>query len=123
MDEEGYVYIVDRKKDMIISGGYNIYPREVEKVLYKHPSIQEVACAGIPDSYWGEKIKAYVVLKEGRGVSIEEILNFLKGEIAAFKIPKEIEIRENLPRTAVGKVLRRFLVEEEKAKLQVLNGV
>lgn len=123
MDEEGYVYIVDRKKDMIISGGYNIYPREVEEVLYKHPSIQEVACAGIPDSYWGEKIKAYVVLKEGRGVSIEEILNFLKGEIAAFKIPKEIEIRENLPRTAVGKVLRRFLVEEEKAKLQVLNGV
>ncbi|AHF07487.1 long-chain-fatty-acid--CoA ligase [Desulfitobacterium metallireducens] len=123
MDEQGYVYIVDRKKDMIISGGYNIYPREVEEILYKHPSIQEVACAGIPDSYWGEKIKAYIVIKEGWGISQEEIQSFLKGELAAFKIPKEIEFRDSLPRTAVGKVLRRFLIEEEKEKLRLLNSI
>lgn len=119
MDEEGYFYIVDRKKDMIITGGYNVYPREVEEILYKHPAIQEVACAGIPDSYWGEKIKAYIVLKEGRKISEEEILSFLKGELASYKIPKEIEIRDSLPRTAVGKVLRRLLIEEEKEKLRL----
>lgn len=118
MDENGYFYIVDRKKDMIITGGYNVYPREIEEALYGHPAIREAICAGVPDSYWGEKVKAYVVLKENLQVTQDDLLAYLKKELASYKVPKEIEIRESLPKTAVGKVLRRFLVEEEKQRLQ-----
>lgn len=118
MDEEGYFYIVDRKKDMIITGGYNVYPREIEEALYAHPSIREAICAGVPDSYWGEKVKAYVVLKEAQQVTEDDLLDFLQKELASYKVPKQIEIRDNLPKTAVGKVLRRFLVEEEKQRLK-----
>ena len=113
MDEDGFFYIVDRKKDMILSGGYNVYPRDIEEALYEHSDVKEAVCAGIPDSYWGEIVKAYVVLKDGSQVTEEELLSFLKLKLAAFKVPKKIEIRESLPRTAVGKVLRRFLIEEE----------
>ena len=118
MDEDGYFYVVDRKKDMIITGGYNVYPREIEEALYAHPAVREAICAGVPDSYWGEKVKAYVVLREEQQVTEEELLSFLKKELASYKVPKQIEIRDNLPKTAVGKVLRRFLVEEEKQKLE-----
>ena len=116
MDEEGFFYIVDRKKDMIISGGYNVYPRDIEEVLYTHPAVREAVCAGIPDAYWGEMVKAYIVLKDKTSVTEEEVLAYCHGKLAAYKIPKKIEFREGLPKTAVGKVLRRFLVEEEREK-------
>lgn len=116
-DEDGFFYIVDRKKDMIITGGYNVYPRDVEEVLYTHPAVREVVCAGISNPYWGEMVKAYIVTKEGASVTEEEILKYCQGKLAVFKIPKKVEFRESLPKTAVGKVLRRYLVEEEREKL------
>lgn len=116
-DEDGFFYIVDRKKDMIITGGYNVYPRDVEEVLYTHPAVREAVCAGISNPYWGEMVKAYIVIKEGLSVTEEEILKYCMSKLAVFKIPKTIEFRESLPKTAVGKVLRRFLVEEEREKM------
>ena len=115
-DEDGFFYIVDRKKDMIITGGLNVYPREVEEVLYTHPAVREAVCAGIEDPYWGEMVKAYIVLKEGLSVTEKELMFYCQSKLAAFKLPKMIEFREELPKTAVGKVLRRFLVEEERQK-------
>lgn len=115
-DEDGFFYIVDRKKDMIITGGLNVYPRDVEEVLYTHPAVREAVCAGIENPYWGEMVKAYVVLKEGLSVTEKELLFFCQSKLAAFKLPKIIEFRKELPKTAVGKVLRRFLVEEERQK-------
>lgn len=117
MDEEGFTYIVDRKKDMVIAGGYNIYPREVEEVLYEHPKIKEAVVAGVPDAYRGETLKAYCVLKEGETATEKEIIDFCKQNLARYKVPKLIEFRDELPKTMVGKILRRVLVEEEKAKL------
>ena len=116
MDEDGYFTIVDRKKDMIIAGGFNIYPRDVEEVLYEHPKVQEAVVAGIPDPYRGETVKAYIVLKEGVTATEDEIREFCKGKIAKYKVPTHVEFRANLPKTIVGKVLRRILVEEEKKK-------
>ena len=121
MDEEGFFYIVDRKKDMIISGGYNVYPRDVEEVLYTHPAVREAVCAGIPDAYWGEMVKAYIVLKDETSVTEEEVLAYCQGKLAAYKIPKKIEFREELPKTAVGKVLRRFLVKEERERERLMK--
>lgn len=118
MDEEGYFYVVDRKKDMIIAGGYNIYPREIEEVLYEHSDVQEVVVAGIPDPYRGETVKAYVVLKEGSTVTKEELNQFARKYLAAYKAPRLYEFRDELPKTAVGKILRRTLVEEEKKKAE-----
>ncbi|AWE08261.1 long-chain fatty acid--CoA ligase [Lysinibacillus sp. 2017] len=117
MDENGYFYVVDRKKDMIIAGGYNIYPREVEEILYEHEAIQECVVAGIPDPYRGETVKAYVVLKEGHTVTDKELNEFCRKNLAAYKVPRFYEFREELPKTAVGKILRRTLVEEEKEKM------
>ena len=116
MDEEGYFYIVDRKKDMIIAGGFNIYPREIEEVLYEHPAIQEVVAAGIPDPYRGETVKVYIVLKEGAEATEEELDAYARKHLAAYKIPRLYEFRKELPKTAVGKILRRALVDEEKSK-------
>jgi long-chain acyl-CoA synthetase len=116
IDEEGYVAIVDRKKDMIIAGGYNIYPRDIEEVLFRHPKVAKAVVAGIPDPYRGETVKAYIVLKEGQTATEEEIDTFLRGELAAYKVPKAYEFRSELPETMVGKVLRRKLQEEELAK-------
>ncbi|ADC66365.1 AMP-dependent synthetase and ligase [Ferroglobus placidus DSM 10642] len=114
MDEDGYFYIVDRKKDVIIAGGYNIYPREVEEVLYEHPAVLEAAVVGVPDKYRGETVKAFVVLKpEYRGkVTEKEIEQFCRERLAAYKVPKIIEFRDELPKSAVGKILRRVLREE-----------
>lgn len=103
---------------MIISGGFNVYPRDVEEVLYTHPAVKEAVCAGIPDAYWGEMVKAYLVLKDGATTTEEEVLDYCQGKLAVYKIPKKIEFREGLPKTAVGKILRRFLVEEEKSRKQ-----
>jgi long-chain acyl-CoA synthetase len=118
MDEQGYFYVVDRKKDMIIAGGYNIYPREIEEVFYEHPDVQEVVAAGVPDPYRGETVKVYIVLKEGAMVTKEELNQFARKYLAAYKAPRLYEFREELPKTAVGKILRRNLVEEEKKKIE-----
>jgi long-chain acyl-CoA synthetase len=117
MDEEGYFYIVDRKKDLIIASGYNIVPREVEEVLFMHPAVQEAVVAGVPDPVRGETVKAYVVLKEGKTASAEEIIAFCKENLAPYKVPRQVEFRSELPKSMVGKFLRRVLVEEEKKKL------
>ncbi|WGG48047.1 AMP-binding protein [Rossellomorea sp. DA94] len=118
MDEKGYFYVVDRKKDMIIAGGFNIYPREIEEVLYEHPAIQEVVAAGVPDPYRGETVKAYVVLKEGESLTEEELNEYSRKYLAAYKVPRIYEFRKELPKTAVGKILRRALVDEERQKIE-----
>ena len=116
MDEDGFFYIVDRKKDMIIASGFNIYPREVEEVLFQHPKIAEAAVAGVPDEYRGETVKAFIILKEGESATAEEIIEFCTDKLAKFKVPKFIEFRTELPKSLIGKVLRRVLIEEEKKK-------
>jgi long-chain acyl-CoA synthetase len=116
MDEDGFFEIVDRKKDMIIAGGYNIYPREIEEVLFEHPAIKEAAAAGVPDKYRGETVKAFVVLKEGASVTAEELDAFCRERLAAYKVPRKYEFRDTLPKTLVGKVLRRQLLEEEQRR-------
>ncbi|MGH2542564.1 MAG: long-chain-fatty-acid--CoA ligase, partial [Ardenticatenaceae bacterium] len=113
MDEEGFFEIVDRKKDMIIASGFNIYPREIEEVLYEHPKVLEAAVAGVPDEYRGETVKAYVVLKPGESATVEELRAFCAEQLAPYKRPKAIEFRDELPKSMVGKILRRVLVEEE----------
>lgn len=120
MDEDGYFYIVDRKKDVIIAGGYNIYPREVEEVLYAHPAIQEACVVGVPDAYRGETVAAYIVLKPGMSLSQAELERYCRENLAAFKIPRIIEFRSELPKSAVGKILRRQLRDEAvKAQAKV----
>lgn len=118
MDEEGFFYIVDRKKDMIVASGFNVYPREVEDVLYEHPAIKEAAVVGVADPYRGETVKAFVVLKDGATASAEEIVAFCRENLAAYKVPKLVEFRDDLPKSLIGKVLRRVLQEEETAKGQ-----
>ncbi|HEY8417385.1 MAG TPA: long-chain fatty acid--CoA ligase [Limnochordales bacterium] len=113
MDEDGYFYIVDRKKDMIIAGGFNIYPREVEEVLFMHPAVQEAAVVGVPDPYRGETVKAFVVLKAGAQATADELIAHCRQHLAAYKVPKLLEFRSELPKSLVGKVLRRVLLEEE----------
>jgi len=116
MDADGYFRIVDRLKEMIISGGYNIYPREIEEVLYQHPAVFEAAAIGVPDAYRGESAKAFVVLKPGQKATAEELIAFCKQNLAPYKVPRAIEFRDTLPKTMIGKILRRELVAEEKAK-------
>lgn len=116
MDEKGYFYIVDRKKDMIIAGGFNIYPREIEEVLYEHEAIQEAVIIGIADKYRGETVKAFIVLKEGKKVTGEELNQYCRKHLAAYKVPRVFEFRKELPKTLVGKILRRVLLEEEEQK-------
>jgi long-chain acyl-CoA synthetase len=116
MDDEGYFSIVDRKKDLIIAGGYNVYPREVEEVLYEHPKVAEACVAGVPDPYRGETVKAWVVLREGEQATPDDIRAFAKDRLAAYKVPRTVELRDELPKTLIGKVLRRALVEEERAR-------
>jgi long-chain acyl-CoA synthetase len=115
MDEDGYFYIEDRKKDMIIAGGFNIYPREVEEVLAEHPAVMEVAVAGVPDALRGETVKAWIVKRPGDPATEQEIIDWSKERLAKYKYPRLIEFREELPRTTVGKVLKRELVKEDLA--------
>lgn len=116
IDEEGFTYIIDRRKDLIIAGGYNIYPREVEEVLFEHPAVEEAAVAGIVDPYRGETVKAYIVLRPGASVTADEMKRWCKERLAAYKVPKVYEFREALPKTLAGKVLKRKLVEEEEER-------
>jgi len=119
MDADGYFTIVDRKKDLILCSGYNVYPREVEEVLFMHPAIAEAAAIGVPDAYRGESVKAFVVLKGGAHATEDEIVAFCKERLAAFKVPKAVEFTTDLPKSLVGKVLRRELRERELAKPRV----
>ncbi len=109
VDKEGYFSIVDRKKDMIITGGFNVYPREVDEILFAHPKILEACTVGVPDDYSGERIKAFVVLKEGQKVSEDEIIEYCRQKLTRYKVPKFIEFVDELPKSAVGKILRREL--------------
>ena len=116
MDEEGYFYIVDRKKDLIIVGGYNVYPREIDEVLHTHPKIREAVTVGVNHRSRGETVKAYIVPEEGANLTVPEVVAFCRQKLASFKVPRLIEFREELPKTMVGKVLRRILREEELHK-------
>jgi len=117
MDEDGYFYVEDRKKDLIITSGYNVYPREVEEVLYQHSKVLEAAVVGIPSKVRGERIKAFVVLKEGATAKRSEIVGFCKERLAPYKVPKSVTFRDELPKSLAGKVLRRVLREEELARI------
>ena len=115
-DEDGYLTVVDRKKDMIIAGGYNIYPLELDDVLFDHPKILEACCIGVPDSYRGETVKAFIVTREGESLSEEEIIQYCKDKMAPYKVPKVVEFIDELPKSAVGKILRRKLRDMEIEK-------
>ncbi len=116
MDEEGYFSVVDRAKDMIIASGYKIFPREVEEVLYTNPKVAEAVLVGVPDEYRGETAKAFIVLKPGQQATAEEVIAFCKERLASYKVPKLVEFRTQLPKTMIGKVLRRALRDEEAVK-------
>jgi long-chain acyl-CoA synthetase len=118
MDEDGYFYILDRKKDLIIASGYNVYPREIEEVLYQNESIEEAIVIGVPDNYRGETVKAFVKLRAGSTVSASELLNYSRLYLAPYKVPKEIEILDDLPKSSVGKLLRRKFREEVFEKVE-----
>ena len=123
MDEDGFFYIVDRQKEMIISGGYNIYPREVEEVLYAHEKILEAAVVGLPDPYRGEIVKAYLVLREGETMTEEEVINYCEQNLARYKVPRQAEFKEDLPKSLVGKVLKRLLLKEELSNQESHDSV
>ena len=118
MDEDGYVFIVDRKKDMIIAGGYNIYPRDIDEVLYEHPKVADAVTIGVPDEYRGETVKVFVVVKPGETLTEKEIIAHCKERLAAYKVPRMVEFRDELPKTMVGKVLRKELRAEELRKIK-----
>jgi fatty-acyl-CoA synthase len=114
VDDEGYYYIVDRKKDMIVSGGENIYPRELEEVLFKHPAISDAAVIGIPDELWGETVKAYVVLKEGQTIDEQDVIDHCKRYLASYKKPKAVAFVSEIPKNPSGKVLKRVLRDQHE---------
>jgi long-chain acyl-CoA synthetase len=116
MDEDGYLYIVQRKKDMILVGGFNVYPNEIEEVMFTHWAVKEAAVIGVPDQYKGEAVKAFVVLKEGAQATTEELVIYCREHLAKYKVPSVVEVVESLPKSAVGKVLRRELREAEEAR-------
>lgn len=115
-DKVGNIYLVDRKKDMIVSGGENVYPREIEEVLYQHPSVSEAAVIGLPDPYWVEKVHAIIVKKKGAEAEEKEIIDFCKANLARYKAPKSIEFLDDLPKNPQGKILKRVLRDERKSK-------
>jgi long-chain acyl-CoA synthetase len=114
MDDDGYFYIVDRKKEMIKPSGFQVWPREVEEVIAENQKVLEVGVAGIPDAYRGETVKAWVVVKEGESATVDEIRAWCKERLAAYKVPTHVEFRDELPKTTVGKILRRELVRQDK---------
>ena len=107
VDEDGYFFIVDRKKELIIRGGYNVYPREVEEVLYEHPAVREAAVVGVPHDEWGEEVGAAVALKDGESVDADELRAFVKEQVASYKYPREIWFVDELPKGPTGKILKR----------------
>lgn len=115
-DKNGYIYIVDRKKEMIIASGFNIYPREIEEVLYEHLAVLEAAVIGVQNPYRGETVKAVIALKNGQQISEKEIVDHCRRNLSSYKVPKIIEFRKELPKTGVGKILKRALYEEQKVR-------
>jgi len=111
-DEQGYIYIVDRKRDMICSGGENVYPREIEEVLYQHPAVHEAAVFGIPDDYWVEKVHAAIVLKPDASATEKDIIEFCKQRLARYKAPKSVEFMEALAKNPAGKILKKVMREK-----------
>jgi long-chain acyl-CoA synthetase len=116
IDQDGYIYIVDRLKEMILCGAYNVYPRNVEEAIYMHPAVAECAVIGVADPYRGQTVKAFVVLREGEAVTKDALCEFLKDKLSPIEMPKQIEFRQSLPKTAIGKILKKELVAEEEAK-------
>jgi long-chain acyl-CoA synthetase len=116
MDEGGWFYLVDRKKDQINAAGYKVWPREVEDVLYEHPAVREAAVVGVADRYRGESVKAFVALKAGRAAEPEELIAFCRERLAAYKYPRQVEVLDALPKTATGKILRRELRDQATAR-------
>jgi long-chain acyl-CoA synthetase len=116
LDEDGYLTIVDRKKDLIVASGYNIYPKEIDELLMEHPKILEVCTIGVPDAYRGETVKAFVVVKPGQTLTADEVVAFCKERLAPYKVPKLVEFIDALPKSAVGKILRRELQDLEAKK-------
>jgi long-chain acyl-CoA synthetase len=116
IDEEGYILVTDRKKDLIIVGGFNVYPRDVEDILFQHPKVELVAVIGAPDEKSGESVKAFIQLKPGETATEKEIFEFSKEKMAGYKRPRHVEFRESLPVSNVGKILRRVLRDEELKK-------
>ena len=112
MDEDGFIFIVDRVKDMIVRGGYNVYPREIEEVLYEHPAIAEVTVIGVAHEELGEEVRAVVALKQGETATEEEIVAFAKERVAAYKYPRSVTFMDDLPKTATGKILKRELTDK-----------
>ena len=118
MSEDGYFTIVDRAKDVILASGYNVFPRDVEEALFQHPAVQEAAVVGVPDPYRGETVRAYIVLKPGQQATAEELTAFCRERLAVYKVPKQFVFREDLPKSLIGKVIRRVLREEAVAEAQ-----
>ena len=116
IDEDGFVFITDRLKEMIAASGYKVYPRVVEEAIYHHPAVRECAVIGVGDPYRGQTVKAIVALKAGQQVSADELIAFLKGRLSPIEIPKVVEFRADLPKTAVGKIYKKALIDEEAAK-------
>jgi long-chain acyl-CoA synthetase len=116
LDADGYVFITDRLKEMIIASGFKIYPRNVEEAIYAHPSVKECAVIGVGDPYRGQTVKAVIALKTGEKLTVEELGRFLKDKLSAIEMPKIVEFRDELPKTAVGKIQKKVLIEEERAK-------
>src|SRR5690606_1371956 len=116
MDEDGYVFIVDRIKDLILCGGYNVYPRNVEEAIYLHPAVAECIVAGLPDRYRGQTVKAYIKLQEGASLDAETLKEFLKDKLSPIEMPKQIEFRSELPKSAIGKILKKELLAEEERR-------
>jgi long-chain acyl-CoA synthetase len=122
MDEDGFIFIVDRIKDIILCGGYNVYPRMVEEAIYSHPAVLECVVAGVPDAYRGETVKAYVRLAEGETLTAEALSEFLRDKLSPIERPRLIEFRTDLPRTMIGKLSRKALLEEEAEKARRAGG-
>jgi len=118
VDEDGYFYITDRKKELIIVGGFNVFPREIDELIYQHPKVREGITVGLPDAYKGEKIKVFIVLKEGEQATPEEFIAYFREKLTPYKVPSEVEFRSELPKSMIGKILRRSLREEEASRVK-----
>jgi long-chain acyl-CoA synthetase len=118
MDEDGYVSIVDRIKDLILCGGYNVYPRNIEEAIYLHPEVEEVVVAGLPDEYRGQTVKAWVKVAEGTDLTVQGLMDFLSDKLSPIEMPKLVEFRDSLPKTLIGKLSRKDLLDEERRRAE-----
>ena len=122
LDEDGYLFIIDRKKDLVLVSGYNVFPRNVEEAIYRHPAVEEVTVIGVPDDYTGEAVKAFVKLGEGQALDADGLGEFLRDKLGRHEVPKHIEFRDELPKTMIGKLSKKELVAEEAAKREAAQA-